>query len=121
MCELLDAESSDTSFVIIGPGIVRTKIHEQTLRAPERSGANYRRVVDFLNSATIGTTCGEIYDCVRWCVDAGKGVVGGRNLSLVHDAWRNGGGALMRALGKDPDLYKLRRFGNDRRVGGNEE
>lgn len=121
MCELLDSESSDTSFVIIGPGIVRTKIHEQTLRAPERSGANYRRVMDFLNSTTIGTTHADIYDCVRWCVDAGKAVVGGRNLSLVYDEWRNGGGALMRALEKDSSLYKLRRFGNDLRVVDNEE
>lgn len=121
MCELLDAESPDTSFVIIGPGIVRTKIHEQTLRARERSGANYDRVASFLNSGNPGTSHDEIYDCLRWCVDAGKSVVGGRNLSLVYDAWRNGGAALMQVLRKDSSLYRLRRFGNDLRVANNKK
>jgi NAD(P)-dependent dehydrogenase (short-subunit alcohol dehydrogenase family) len=116
MCELLDAESDDTSFFIIGPGIVRTKIHEQTLRAPERSGANYRKVVDFLGSGNPGTAHDDIYACLRWCVRAGKAATGGRNVSLVHDAWRDGGAGLARALARDGDLYKLRRFGNDLRL-----
>lgn len=118
MCELLDAESPDTSFVIIGPGIVRTKIHEQTLRAGDRSGANYRKVVDFLASSQAGTTHDDIYACVQWCIEAGKRAVGGRNISLVYDAWRDGGDKLASALRHDPNLYKLRRFGNDLVLGG---
>lgn len=113
MCELLDAESLDTSFFIIGPGIVRTKIHEQTLRTPEHSGANYRKVVEFLASNHPGTSHDDIYACLLWCLEAGKSVVGGRNFSVVHDAWRNGGGPLSSHLKKNPDLYKLRRFGNE--------
>jgi len=113
MCELLDAESPDTSFFIIGPGIVRTKIHEQTLREPERSGPNYRKVVDFLASGNPGTSHDDIYACIQWCVEAGKATVGGRNLSLVYDAWRQGGAALAEALRGNPNIYKLRRFGND--------
>ena len=115
MCELLDDESPDTSFFIIGPGIVRTKIHEQTLRSGERGGANYRKVVDFLASPDPGTSHDEIYACLRWCMSAGKSIMGGRNISLVHDAWRDGGNLLSRELAKDPTLYKLRRCGNDRR------
>jgi NAD(P)-dependent dehydrogenase (short-subunit alcohol dehydrogenase family) len=118
MCELLDAESSDTSFFIIGPGIVRTKIHDQTLRASGRSGDNYRKVVEFLGSANPGTSHDDIYACLQWCVNAGKAVVGGRNLSLVHDAWRGGGVALARRLEQDENIYKLRRFGNDMRISG---
>jgi len=116
MCELLDAESSDTSFFIIGPGIVRTKIHEQTLRAGKRSGANYRKVFDFLGSEDSGTSHEDIYSCLQWCVGAGKAVIGGRNISLVHDVWRGGGAGLAGMLKGDPNLYKLRRFGNDMRV-----
>lgn len=116
MCELLDAESPDTSFFIIGPGIVRTKIHEQTLHAGKRSGANYRKVVDFLNSGDPGTSHDEVYACLQWCVGAGKAVIGGRNISLVHDVWRGGGAGLAGMLKGDPNLYKLRRFGNDMRV-----
>lgn len=116
MCELLDAESPDTNFFIIGPGIVRTKIHEQTLRKPERSGQNYRKVVEFLESGNPGTSHDDIYACLNWCLSAGKSVVGGRNIALVHDAWRYGGAALARQLKQDDDLYKLRRFGNDPRI-----
>jgi NAD(P)-dependent dehydrogenase (short-subunit alcohol dehydrogenase family) len=113
MCELLNAESGDTSFFIVGPGIVRTKIHEQTLRAPERSGENYRKVVGFMNSDDPGTAHDDIYACMNWCHSAGKAVIGGRNLSLVYDAWRNGGDMLAGRLAADGNLYKLRRFGND--------
>lgn len=119
MCELLDAESPDTSFFIIGPGMVRTKIHEQTLRAAERGGDNYRKVVDFLNSPNPGMSHDEIYACLRWCVDAGKSAMGGRNLSLMHDAWRKEDSALKRELEKDQNLYKLRRFGNNLRIANN--
>lgn len=121
MCELLDAESPDTSFFIIGPGVVRTKIHEQTLRAGERGGENYQKVVDFLGSANPGTSHDDVYACLRWCVGAGKSVIGGRNISLVRDSWRDGGAALTRLLEGDPNLYKLRRFGNDLRVAAKEK
>jgi NAD(P)-dependent dehydrogenase (short-subunit alcohol dehydrogenase family) len=121
MCELLDAESPDTSFFIVGPGIVRTKIHEQTLREPVRGGSNYGKVVEFLGSADPGTSHDDIYSCIRWCVAAGKAAVGGRNVALVHDAWRNGGTELARSLQNDPNLYKLRRFGNEVTFKGREK
>jgi hypothetical protein len=120
MCELLDSETTDTSVFIIGPGMVRTKIHEQTLHSRERSGANYQKVVDFLASPDSGTSHDEIFSCVKWCISAGKRVVGGRNISLVYDAWRKGGSSLAQALETDPALYKLRRFGNDRIIGENQ-
>lgn len=113
MCELLDAESPDTSFFIIGPGIVRTKIHQQTLRAGGRSGSNYRKVVDFLGSPDAGTSHDDVYGCLRWCMGAGKSVIGGRNVSLVYDLWRDGGAELSQLLERDKSVYKLRRFGND--------
>lgn len=116
MCELLDAESPDASFFIIGPGIVRTKIHEQTLREPGLSGQNYRKVVDFLQSENPGTSHDDIHACLNWCLNAGKAIVGGRNIALVHDAWRQGGTALMQKLRQDNEFYKLRRFGNGLRI-----
>lgn len=119
MCELLDSETPDASFFIIGPGMVRTKIHEQTLRSRGRSESNYQKVVDFLASPGLGTNHDDIYACVKWCISAGKHVVGGRNISLVNDAWRTGGIQLAQALERDPALYKLRRFGNERMVAEN--
>jgi NAD(P)-dependent dehydrogenase (short-subunit alcohol dehydrogenase family) len=113
MCELLDAESPDTSFFIIGPGIVRTKIHEQTLREPARSGLNYRKVVEFLQSSNPGTSHDDIYACLNWCLSSGKAVVGGRNIALAHDTWKLSGSTLARQLRENADFYKLRRFGNE--------
>lgn len=121
MCELLDAESPDTSFFIIGPGIVRTKIHEQTLREPKLSGQNYRKVVEFLQSENPGTSHDDIHACLNWCLSVGKAVVGGRNIALAHDAWRQGGSALIRQLRQNGDLYKLRRFGNELRISSGDE
>jgi len=118
MCEQLDAESTDTNFFIIGPGIVRTKIHEETLKADTRAGANHRRVTEFLRSSDAGTSHDDVYSCVRWCMNAGKKVMGGRNISLVYDAWRGNQAPLLEKwLVEDASRYKLRRFGNEFRVG----
>jgi len=118
MCELLDAESPDTSFFVIGPGIVRTKIHKQTLDARGRSGINLEKVVTFLGSTDPGTSHEDICSCLLWCVDSGKAVVGGRNIALAHDAWRDGGASLSAALRSDADLYKMRRHGNNLKFPG---
>jgi NAD(P)-dependent dehydrogenase (short-subunit alcohol dehydrogenase family) len=112
MTELLAAENAELNAVIIGPGIVRTKIHEQTIRAGKRSGSNYDRVVRFLESGDAGVSHDDVYACVNWCIRAGRAVAGGRNFSLVHDAWRDEGRALREALVADPDMYRLRRIGN---------
>ena len=112
MCELLDAECRDTSFFIVGPGIVRTKIHDQTLAAGEKGGANLQKVESFLKSDDPGTSHEDIFACLKWCLEAGKATVGGRNISLVNDEWRNGGIPLALALNNDTNLYKLRRHGN---------
>lgn len=112
MCELLDAEIKDTKFVIIGPGWVKTKIHEATLKAGKRAGDNYRRTIDKLQSGEL-TPMENIVQCCEWIVDAPREVVGGRNFSVVSDAW--GSQALSEELRRDGDLYKLRRFGNERK------
>jgi hypothetical protein len=46
-------------------------------------------------------------------MNAGKPALGGRNISLVHDSWRGGGVSLLQQLRQNPELYKLRRFGNE--------
>lgn len=110
MCELLDDEAADLNAFIIGPGYVKTKIHDETLRAGEAAGPGYAKTRQFL--ATAGTPLEDIYGCIEWCVAQGREVVGGRNISVVHDSWRNGGRELAAALRSDPDRYKLRRAGN---------
>jgi len=109
-CELLDAEIPDSRFAIVGPGWVKTKIHEATLRAGEKAGTNYARTLEKLGSDTCVPMV-KVIECCDWCVQAPRAVISGRNLSLVFDAWGNP--EMDRLLIQDPDMYKLRRHGND--------
>jgi NAD(P)-dependent dehydrogenase (short-subunit alcohol dehydrogenase family) len=109
MCELLDAEISDTRFAIVGPGWVRTKIHESTLRAESRAGSNYDRTIEML-SGNQCTSVERVIDCCDWIIDSDREIVSGRNFSVVYDAW--GTERLSRLLSTNRDLYKLRRYGN---------
>lgn len=112
MCELLDDENKDLNVFVIGPGWVRTKIHKQTLDHPAGARQNYQRTIEFLRSEAPGTSYDDIYDCINWCIAQGRDVAGGRNFSVVHDPWRQGGEPLAEQLRGDPDMFKLRRFGN---------
>jgi NAD(P)-dependent dehydrogenase (short-subunit alcohol dehydrogenase family) len=110
-CELLHDEAADVHAVAIGTGWVDTKIHRQTLDAGKKAGANYRKTADFLASGQAGTTCSDILACMDWCFSQDRAVTGGRNISVVHDGWREGVG-LAADLLADPDKYRLRRSGN---------
>lgn len=110
MCELLDAEISDTRFAIVGPGWVKTKMHESTLRAGVRAGANYQRTMDKL-ARNECTPMDEVLDCCDWLVNTPRQFVSGRNFSVEFDQW--GTEELLKMLSGNPDIYKLRRYGND--------
>ncbi|MFA5100162.1 MAG: SDR family NAD(P)-dependent oxidoreductase [Candidatus Omnitrophota bacterium] len=113
MCELLDDENRDLSVFIVGPGWVRTKIHNQTLANATAAGHGFEKTGSFLRSGNNGTSHDDIYACINWCVDRGKRVAGGRNFSVVHDKWRNGGSGLRKRLIADPCKFKLRRYKNE--------
>ena len=110
MTELLDAEFEDVKFVIYGPGWVKTKIHEATLKHPKESGANYEKTLEKLSGDTC-TSYEDIIDAINWGVGCDKGVIGGRNISIVSDQW--GSKKLEDALKNDANMYKLRRDKND--------
>jgi len=110
MCELLDAELPDTRFVILGPGWVKTKIHDATLRAGRKAGQAYSRTVKKLRHGDGFEPMSRVLDCCDWLISAPRRSVGGRNFSAAHDAW--GRRPLLQKLAQDPDRYKLRRCGN---------
>lgn len=110
MCELLDQEIPDTKFTIIGPGWVRTKIHNETLRAGPNAGASLERTLGRLSSGEF-TPMSTVLDCCDWVVDAPRNIVSGRNFSVATDPWSSD--SLQRLLAKDNNLCKLRRYGND--------
>ena len=41
--ELIASENTDGKFFIIGPGFMKTKIHNQTLRAGKKAGTNFQK------------------------------------------------------------------------------
>ena len=108
MTELLDDESPDVKFFILGPGMVRTKIQQQTLAAGERA-ANIERVRKFMTEGDplhgTGTSHDRIYACLRWCMSLPKATIGGRNI-YVPDEF---GLELAAKLAADPRYFKLRR------------
>lgn len=111
MCELLDAETPDTRFVIVGPGWMKTKIHQATLAAGERAGANYRRTIEKLSGSEC-TSMDELLNCLDWLTEQPRETIGGRNFSVVFDRW--GSEEFAHRLNAEPDMYKLRRSGNGR-------
>lgn len=99
--EQIDAESPDAKIFALGPGIVLTKIHEPTLVA---GWHNPKLVLAMHEKRSVPFPL--IYQCLRWCIDQPKDVIGGRNL-CVSDAWDRT--YLSKWLESNPNLFKLRR------------
>ena len=59
-----------------------------------------------------GTELDQIAAMIRWGIEQGRSVAGGRNFSVVHDGWSQDGDHLAEALRADADKFKLRRHGN---------
>lgn len=110
MVELLAAEIPDVKFLIIGPGWVKTKIHKSILDAGVKAGDNYDRTVEKFRKDEF-TAMEEVVTCCNVLINGSKELLTGRNFSVVFDKW--GSNELDKLLAKHPDMYKLRRFGND--------
>ena len=108
--ELLDAEIPGIAFTIVGPGWVRTDIHQETLAADHAPAAvveeTRRRLAadDFVDMRAVVST-------IDWLLAQPKEVVGGRNFSVARDPVAEPGFAEF--LAADTSLFKLRRWGND--------
>jgi len=110
-CEVLDAESLDTKFSIIGPGIVDTKIHEPTIASKEKYASSYEKLEN-AKQLKACTAMDDILECCDWIISQPKAVVGGRNFSVKHDNWRLGLD-FENYLKTNDNYLKLRRYGND--------
>lgn len=108
-CELIHEECPDLHAVALGTGWVATKIHRQTLAAGALAGGNLERTEQFLAASESGTSVSDVVACLDWCFAQDRAVTGGRNFSVVHDPWRQGGAELAQALRHDDAKFKLRR------------
>jgi hypothetical protein len=67
-------EETDAKWFALGPGIVLSKIHRETL---DKNWAN-PRLREALRSG--GMAMERIYECLKWCFEQPKEVIGGRNI-----------------------------------------
>jgi NAD(P)-dependent dehydrogenase (short-subunit alcohol dehydrogenase family) len=110
MCELLDAEIKDTRFSIVGPGWVKTKIHESVLNAENEAPEGHAATVERYKDDDF-VPMSKVVNCCNWLFDQPREVISGRNFSVAWDAWGNE--SLTGELQKNQNMYKLRRSGND--------
>jgi short-subunit dehydrogenase len=110
MCELLTSEIEDTKFSIIGPGWVKTKIHQPTLDdLGVFTKENHLKTIKMLESDNCTPMENVVLSC-NWVLDTNSRIISGRNFSSLNDRW--GTTELFNELAGDPDMYKLRRHGN---------
>ena len=107
--ELVSFEEKNICCSILGPGWVKTKIHEATLKNKKAANKNWNRTIKKLNSKEC-VPMYKVIECVEWMFQQEKNVIGGRNISLVYDNW--GSKKLQKLLKSDNDIYKLRRNKN---------
>ena len=110
MTELLAAEIPSVKFIIVGPGWVKTKIHESILSQPMLAGESYLKTVEKFKTNDF-TPMARVIDCCNTLIEGKTTAMTGRNFSVVFDSWEDK--ALEGQLVRHPDMYKLRRSGND--------
>jgi NAD(P)-dependent dehydrogenase (short-subunit alcohol dehydrogenase family) len=110
MTELLDSEIKDAKFSILGPGWIKTKIHNQTIKAKEDAGSAYVTTIKRMENSEFGSI-EELLDCMDWIYAQPKKIVGGRNISFQQDKWKSD---LAKIFESDPSAGKLRRHANNK-------
>ena len=107
--ELLDHEIKNCKFTILGPGWVKTKIHNTTLKNKSKVKDSYKLTKKILNSKSKKLTpFKSVLDCFKWVINSDKKIVGGRNFSVKYDRWASK--YLENKLIQNNNIYKLRRF-----------
>lgn len=112
MCEFLDEENPDFNIFIVGPGWVKTKIHNVVLSNLNKNDEKYLKTKDFLENGN-GTNLKDIFDYIYWLCQQGKKIASGRNFSVEGDPWKDNLTKLYNELINNSSLYKLRRYGNN--------
>ena len=106
-CELLDEEYKDIRFSIIGPGWVKTKIHNQTIRAGRKSGDALLKTIERINTDDFNSI-EALLNFIEWIIFSSKVVISGRNFSLTSDNFNKID--LTKKLKKNNNLFKMRRL-----------
>jgi len=107
--EVMAEEFQDVTFVNIGPGWVKTKIHQQAMENPATPESSRKETERRLQEDDF-VPMSKVVAMVLWVLNAPASVVTGRNFSAQHDPIENPQFEI--GLASDSNLMKLRRFGN---------
>jgi NAD(P)-dependent dehydrogenase (short-subunit alcohol dehydrogenase family) len=110
MVEILAEEIKNIRFTIIGPGWVKTKIHDSILNRKNELDLNYQRVLKKFQKDDF-VPMNLVIDCCNKILEEQSDIYSGRNISVEFDLW--GSVSLRELLKHDANMYKLRRCGND--------
>ena len=94
-------------FTILGPGWVKTKIHEETISAKENAGENYKKTLEMISNPNRFNPMEKVVEDILQIISLPTELVSGRNFSSVHDDLSIDN--LKRLNELDVDFYKLRR------------
>lgn len=110
MAELINHEIRDIKVSIIGPGFVKTKIHNETLE--NKQNEHYDETIRRLKESNVPIS--KVVSCFKRLVQAEKNIYGGRNISAEFDDW--GSINFEEALKQDENISKLRRDLNEFKI-----
>lgn len=105
--ELLDFEEKNVDVSILGPGWIKTKIHQPTLQSKiiDLKNKKYAKIIQKKDNKK---DLHLLNLCIDWMFQ-NSSKISGRNISLKYDRF---GKRLLNRFNKDKNLYKLRRYGN---------
>lgn len=109
--EQMDAETPDAKFFALGPGTILTKIHRATVDAGWNNPKLKKALDDHRDYAHQNDVVGKIqrvYECLKWCMQMPKDIVGGRNI-CASDPWDEPGSSFAAWLEMHQNGAKLRR------------
>ena len=98
-------------FTILGPGWVKTKIHEETINAKDKAGENYKKTIEMMRNPSKFNPMEKVIEDVLQIISLPKELVSGRNFSSVHDDLSIDNLKKLKKL--NADFYKLRRLHNN--------
>lgn len=106
MCELLAAEITDTRFVIVNPGWVKTKSQNTMVDKGAKIGDDYHRTIEKFKTND-WTPMTNVIGCCNWIMDTPHELISGRYFGVEFDSW--GTEEFNRRLSQDSNFCKLRR------------
>ena len=107
--EVLAAEEPRIKFTSLGPGWVKSKIHNETLLAGRNAGNALLATEQRLRDQDF-FPIEKVIEALDWIVQEKPDLVSGRNFSAVNDPLKSS--ELASLLTNSPDMFKLRRSGN---------